>query len=155
MALVHRRKYPTTVRRADQKINLHLDVGNLEDLMRYARQIPRIESGILQYAEPQYALRFRIFLVHDDVAFWMGYSRRHVHSADFFFEMILKCALLSKTIRKIVYYNAYWGEEASIDMPTARDEIVNFIRRNNVFLPDLPERFNVQELQEYFVKAKH
>lgn len=155
MALVHRRKYPIAVRQADQKISLQLDVGNLADLMRYTHHIPDLQSSTLDYLEPRYPLRFRIFLVSEDIAFWMGYSRRHVQSVEFFFEMILKCALLSRGIRRIVYYNAYWGEEASIEMPSARDEIVNFIRRNNVFLPNLPQGFCVQELQEYFVKPKY
>lgn len=146
MTLVNRRKYQLPKK---PTINLRLDQANLMNVIHYINHIPSIESAILYYQEPQHP-RVNIFMLLDDVVFILGFSSNKI-TINSCMGQILKSALLSREIKKIVHYNPCLGEETSFNMPSKKDEIINFIRKHNKLDPVYPENFLIKGLTKYFV----
>lgn len=149
MTLVNRRKYPIPKNR---QICVKLDQKNLKNVVDYILQIPGIDDASFYYSEAQHP-RSKIFLLLDDVIFILGFT--NVENYDCFSRQILKSALLSREITKIIFYNPCLGEESTIHQLPKKEEILDFIRKNNEWYPAYPEKFFMKGVTNYFVNIPH
>lgn len=154
MTLVHCRRYMPD---AKQPISLKPDLSDLEKVVTYADALLKgVESVNVYYGEPH--LRFKVLLLLDDTAFLINYSGRTSLNANDWIGQTLKSALLNREIKRLKFYNAYWGEESLYEMPQQKEEIRRFTQqlteteRNAKRLePSHPLKFLVQPyLKKYF-----
>lgn len=151
LTLVYRRKQPVDSRRPDYTI----DQTNLMNVKNYIENVPGIGTALVDHELANDLLECTIFLYFEDgTCFDFYFSKiKRTGLSDFHFSIL--CGALSPEVKRLVIYNAYRGQESSLNMPADYEKLQEFIRRYNQcdFTAPLPaEKFITWGFEYCFVE---
>lgn len=131
--------------------DVSLDRENFEKVMNYVKDIPGIKTSdaILNFLETNELCDIRINckLLVGDTLYEVCYSKQNRQLSSFLV-LLMKAAIVSKNIRKIVFYNAYLGTETSLIVPQEiKSKIINFICKYNKPRYSKPEAFLISNYE--------
>ncbi|KAL6957868.1 hypothetical protein U1Q18_045917 [Sarracenia purpurea var. burkii] len=140
LTLVFRRKQTFDEYRG----NFRLDDVNLKNVKAYFDNFPDVARFLVMNEVHSDVLASEALVSTEQIAMDVCFRGRRCRYIDYFFELIIYAALSPKSIKRLVLYNAFTGEETSVAMPSNKHAINEFIRRHNRYdfsqtVP--PERF--------------
>lgn len=140
----------------NRHMSIDLDEVNLQHVKEYVLNFPNISTAAIKPTLDTNLWQKTVLLSTDDSCLDTCVSKKRRTNVKDFYELIFYAAFSPKDIKRLVIYNAFYGEECSIAMPEDKEALVDFVRtvyNNHDFsrpLAPAPEKFLTHGREKYF-----